>query len=503
VSLKHNLAANYLGQAWVAIVGLAFLPLYAKYLGTEALGLIGVFTLLQTWLTLLDLGITPTLNREMARFSAGGHSAQSIADLLRTLEVVGAALAVAIAVALWAASGYLARNWLQSERLPVGVVAQALAVMGLVIALRFFEGIYRGALLGLQRQVFYNTVNAALATARHVGAAAIVAFFSPTIRAFYLWHGAVSVVAVIALGIAVHHSLPPTPASPQVSGNALAGVRRFAGGMLAITCLSLLVSQVDKLLLSRLLPLGEFGYYTLAATLAGALSLAVAPILQTIYPRLVELVTTDDQSRLAATYHQGSQLVAVTTVPAMLLLTVFPWGVVYTWSGQGQLATQTAPLLFPLALGTFLNALMWMPYQSQLAHGWTGLTIKINVVAVTIIVPAILWLVPRYGAPAAAWLWMALNAAYVLVAIHFMHRRILPGELRRWYVEDIAAPLAGGVLVAMLIAPFAPPPVAGRLLWAAYLAAVGAATAGTALMLAGALRPRALLLARRLAHLEP
>ena len=503
MSLKHNLAANYLGQAWVAIVGLAFLPLYVKYLGTEALGLIGVFTLLQTWLTLLDLGITPTLNREMARFSAGGHSAQSIADLLRSLEVVGAALALAIAVVLWAASGYLARNWLQSERLPVGVVAQALAVMGLVIALRFFEGIYRGALLGLQRQVFYNTVNAALATARHVGAAAIVAFVSPTIRAFYLWHGAVSVVAVIALGVAVHHSLPPTPAAPKLSTDALAGVRRFAGGMLAITCLSLLVSQVDKVLLSRLLPLGEFGYYTLAATLAGALTLAVSPILQTIYPRLVELVTTDDQSRLAATYHQGSQLVAVTTVPAMLLLTVFPWGVVYAWSGQGQLATQTAPLLFPLALGTFLNALMWMPYQSQLAHGWTSLTIKINVVAVTIIVPAILWLVPKYGAPAAAWLWMALNAAYVLVAIHFMHRRILRGELRRWYVEDIVAPLGGGVLVTMLIAPFAPAAVAGRLLWAAYLAAVGAATAATALMLAGALRPRALLLARRWAHLEP
>ena len=45
MSLKHNLAANYLGQAWVAVVGLAFLPLYVKYLGNEALGLIGVFAL--------------------------------------------------------------------------------------------------------------------------------------------------------------------------------------------------------------------------------------------------------------------------------------------------------------------------------------------------------------------------------------------------------------------------------------------------------------------------
>jgi O-antigen/teichoic acid export membrane protein len=501
VSLKHNLAANYLGQAWVAIVGLAFLPLYVKYLGNEALGLIGVFALMQMWLTLLDLGITPTLNREMARFSAGGHSAQSIADLLRSLEVVGAALAAIIAVALWAASGFVARNWLHSEQLSVVVVDQALAVMGLVIALRFVEGIYRGALFGLQRQVFYNTVNAALATARHVGAAAVVAFVSPTIRAFYLWQGAVSIVAVIMLRVAVHHSLPASPTTPKVSRAALEGVRRFAGGMLAITCLSLLVSQIDKVLLSRLLPLGEFGYYTLAATLSGALTLAAAPILQTIYPRLVELVTSGDQSSLAANYHQGAQLVAVTTVPAMLVLTVFPWGVVYAWSGQDRLATETAPLLLPLALGTFLNALMWMPGQSQLAYGWTGLTIKTNLVAVAAIVPAILLLVPRYGAQAAGWIWVSLNAGYVLVAVQFMHKRILTGELRRWYVEDVAAPLGGATLVALLIAPFAPGAGAGRLLWAAYLAGLATATAVTALMLAGTLRPRALLLARRLAYL--
>lgn len=500
MSLKRNLAANYLGQAWVGIVNLAFLPLYVRYLGNEALGLIGVFTLMQAWLTLLDFGITPTLNREMARFTAGRHSAQSIGDLMRSLEVVGAILATFIGLTLWATSGYVARNWLQAQALPIEVVGHALAVMGLVLALRFVEGIYRSALLGLQRQVLYNSINAAMATVRFMGAAAVVAFVSPTIRAFYLWQALVSVVAVAAMALAVHRSLPASPTPPRVSRASLGGIQRFAGGMLAITFLSLLVSQVDKLLLSRLLPLEQFGYYTLAATLAGALNLAVAPILQSIYPRLVELATTGEQSALAKIYHQGSQLVAVATIPAMLLLTVVPWGMVYAWSGQPQLATETAPLLIPLALGSFLNALMWMPYQSQIAHGWTSLTIWTNLVAVAIIVPAILWLVPIYGAQAAGWIWVTLNAAYVLVAIHLMHRRILPGQLRRWYIEDIAGPLAGAAAAFLLIGPFAPPPPASRLLWSTYLVGLGAAMTSTALMFASTLRPRAVLLVRRFAH---
>ena len=48
--LKRNLIANYLGQGWTALMGLAFIPLYIKYLGIEAYGLIGIFALLQGWL---------------------------------------------------------------------------------------------------------------------------------------------------------------------------------------------------------------------------------------------------------------------------------------------------------------------------------------------------------------------------------------------------------------------------------------------------------------------
>ena len=498
MSLRRNLTANYLGQAWVGIMGLAFLPLYARYLGSEGLGLIGVYSLLQAWLTLLDLGITPTLNREMARFTAGAHSAQSVADLMRSVETVGGLLAGLIALSLWLASSHIATNWLRVEGLPIPVVSQALAAMGLVVALRFFEGIYRSALLGLQRQVFYNVLNALLATARFGGAVAVLAWISPTILAFYVWQAMVSLVGVAALALTVRRILPVPSTPPRVSREALREVRGFAGGMLTITSLSLLVSQVDKVVLSRILSLEDFGYYTLAATLGGGLTMAIAPILQSIYPRLVELATIGAADRLAATYHQGAQLVTFATVPAMLVLTVFPWGVVYAWSGQAPLAGATAPLLTPLALGSFLNALMWMPYQSQLAHGWTSLTIRVNVVAVVVIVPAILFLVPQYGAQAAGWIWVALNAAYVIVAVHFMHQRILPGELRRWYVDDIGIPLVGAVVVVIAMRGLTPADSATRLVWVGYLVTVGLASGVATLILAGTLRPRAVLLGRRL-----
>ena len=135
MSLKKNVVANYLGQGWSGLIGLAFVPLYIKYLGIEAYGLIGIFALLQAWLTLLDMGLTPTLNREMARFTAGAHTPQSIRDLLHSLEIICFGAAVLIGLLIWAVSGWLASDWLRADKLPVETVSQAIAIMGGVAAL--------------------------------------------------------------------------------------------------------------------------------------------------------------------------------------------------------------------------------------------------------------------------------------------------------------------------------------------------------------------------------
>lgn len=486
MSLKRNIFANYLGQGWAGLMGLAFVPLYIKYLGLEAYGLIGVFALLQASLALLDMGMTPTLNREMARFTAGAHSQQSIRNLLHSLEIICFSLAVLIALGVWGASGYLARDWLKVDRLPTEIVAQALAIMGLVGALRFCEGIYRGSLFGLQRQVSYNSANALLATLRYGGAVAILAWISHTVAAFFIWQAAISVVTIAVFAVGVHQALPKAPSPVTFSVDALAGIWKFAAGMMGIVLLALVLTQMDKVLLSRLLPLAAFGYYTLAATVAGALYMIIVPISQAIYPHMVELSMLEDRAELAALYHKGAQFVTVLTAPAVILLSMFAGGVVFMWSGNSDLATHTAPILSVLVVGTFLHTLMYMPYQLQLAHGWTSLAIHINMIAVVVFVPAVFWVVPRYGAVGAAWMWVALNGSYVLFSIQFMHRKLIPTEKRRWYFSDVLLPLSGALGVMLLAHPLQPPGYHSRLQWLVFLLISGS----LALVAASALATR-------------
>jgi O-antigen/teichoic acid export membrane protein len=446
--LTRNLIANYLGQGWGALMGIAFVPLYIRFLGIEAYGLIGMFVVLQAWLSLLDMGMTPTLNREMARFTGGVHSETSIRNLLRSVEGIALGIAVFIMLGIWAVSGWLAEDWLQTQDMPVAVAARAFTVMGCVIALRFIEGIYRSCLIGLQRQVLFNSIYSVMATLRGAGAVMILAWVSPTIQTFFIWQGLVSLLSLMMLCAATYHALPGTGPGGRFSISALKNIRRFAGGMMGITFLAVLLTQMDKILLSRLLTLSEYGYYTLATAVAGALYVLNAPITTAWFPRLSELHATHQPALLAETFHQGAQLVSVCMGSAAMILIVFAEPILRVWTQDPGLAGRSAALLSLLALGNLLNGLMHIPYQTQLAHGWTRLTLWLNIVSVAVIVPAILWTTPRYGAEGAAWVWVGLNAGYVFIGIHFMYHKILTTEKWRWYVQDLLLPLLAAGSVA-------------------------------------------------------
>ena len=307
MSLKKNVLANFLGQGWVAVMGIAFVPAYIKYLGIEAYGLIGIFALLQVWLNLLDMGMTPALSREMARFKGGTHNAQSIRDLLRSIELIGVCIALLVAVAIWLASDWLASDWLNVKKMPIHSVAQACALMGIVAALRFIENIYRSSIVGLEKQVILNVVTIAIATLRGLGAVGILVWVSPTIHAFFIWQAIISALSVAILIPILYKALPASQTIGRFSWVAISQIWRYAAGIMLITLLSFLLMQTDKILLSRLLTLEHFGYYTLASLMANSLQMLAGPVDIAFFPRFTEQSSRNDQSSLISTFHLGAQ----------------------------------------------------------------------------------------------------------------------------------------------------------------------------------------------------
>ncbi|OAD21865.1 polysaccharide biosynthesis protein, partial [Candidatus Thiomargarita nelsonii] len=164
--VKLNIIANFTGKAWTALMSLAFIPLYIKFLGIEAYGLIGFFATLQALFGLLDLGLSSTLNRELARYSAQQGQEQKMRDLVRTLETIYWGMAILISVTVISIAPFIAEYWIKAENLSVETVQQSVVLLSIAIAFQWPLSFYSGGLMGLQRQALYNVLNSGLATLR-------------------------------------------------------------------------------------------------------------------------------------------------------------------------------------------------------------------------------------------------------------------------------------------------------------------------------------------------
>jgi O-antigen/teichoic acid export membrane protein len=448
--VKLNIIANFAGKAWTAIINLAFIPLYINFLGIEAYGLIGFFATLQAVFGLLDLGLSSTLNRELARYSAQSGQEQKMRDLVRTLETIYWGMAILISLTVILLAPFIAEYWIKAENLSVETVQQSVILLGIAIAFQWPLGFYSGGLMGLQRQVLYNLLKSGFVTLGGVGAVLILWLVSPTIEAFFTWQVVISLFSTALIALALWHSLPKGKRTAHFDKQLLHSIWRFAAGMTAIAVITLFLTQLDKILLSTLLPLKMFGYYTLASVAAMALSMFIGPIFMALFPKFSQLVALKDNKGLTALYHRSCQLMSVLLLPATLVLAMFSYEVMLLWTGDPITAKNTHWLVSLLVIGNALNGLMNLPYGLQLAYGWTKLAFYANVVAVLLLVPMLIVMVNYYGAIGAAIVWVTLNTGYVLISLQIMHSRLLKGEQWRWYCEDVGLPLIAALATAGL-----------------------------------------------------
>jgi O-antigen/teichoic acid export membrane protein len=485
--LKKNIAANFAGSIWQALMGLVFIPLYIKFMGIESFGLIGIFATLQVIFGLLDVGLGGTLTREMARLSVLPSKEQEMRNLVRTLEVIYWSIAVFVGIAVVSLSPFFAHHWIKAGQLSPQTIEQALLIMGFVMAFQMPIGFYSGGLVGLQKQVLLNIVNVCMNTLRGAGAVLILWLVSPTIQAFLLWQIVISIINTFFLAMFIWRRLPHTDKKAVFQKQLLTDIWRFTAEMSGISIFAVILTQLDKVILSKILSLEMFGYYTLASMIAMNLGRIVGPVFLSIYPRFTQLVSINNQDELKRLYHKSSQLIAVLILPVAIVIALFSYEVILLWTQNPVTAEKTHLLLSILICGSALNMLMNPPYALQLAFGWTRLSLFKNFIAVILLVPLIIYMTTHYGATGAAIAWLVLNLGLFFLEIPIMHYRLLRTEKWRWYWQDVGVPLIAALSLAGLGRLFISGPVS-QFIMLLYLIIISVLTFGIAAIITPATR---------------
>ena len=331
-----NLAGNLIS------IGTSFLlvPVYVRYLGLEAYGLVGFFTTVSSWFALLDLGLLPSLAREMSAHRAGETTTLHAARTFSAVENLFWAVSLISGVIWSLLSDGLATEWFAKTTMTPVILSNALMAMGATIAVRFGSSAYRNALVGLGDQVYLNIFSSAYAITRAL-CIILALSISPSIVTFFICQLLTTVVEAIVLRCRVCMQLEHKWRLPKGQFIYLRPLLKLGLATAGCSLLWVSLTQIDKLILSRTLSLKDFGALSVSLAIVNMLPIIATAIGQGFTPELVALRHETKIAHFNSTFLRAIGITSVALWPPVAMIALFPEEIVWVWTGNAAISPES------------------------------------------------------------------------------------------------------------------------------------------------------------------
>lgn len=455
-TVQKNIVANYLGKIWTGGLNILLIPVYIKFLGIESYGLVGFFASLTSVLGILDLGIGATLNREIAKFSIYEDSIKNQRNLVKTLGVVYWCIALLSFLIVFFSASFISESWLNNKVLEADSSRFSIQMMSISIALNFPVSLYQGGLMGMQKQILVNKIQMIVSTFKNLGVIPVLYFMKPTIEAFFIWQVISSVLSVLIFYFSIWKLLPKQFGGGYFSVQIIKNIWGYAAAVSASAIIGIVLSQLDKMILSKTLSLESFGYYNVASNLASSIWMLIIPFNSALFPKLVQLHESNCIDNLKNIFHKSSQLLSLILYPFCSVLIFFSYQILIIWTHDTSIANNAYQIVSLLVFGVMLNGMVSLPANLAPASGWPMLITYTNLIQSILVIPLIFILVSLYESIGAAVSSVIMNSTYILFMVPYFFNKILKTERKSWYFQDILIPLFISFFVSFCFKIFMP-----------------------------------------------
>lgn len=401
--LSKNITYNFVGQGAVLVLGFIAVRYVFRQLGEDALGIVYFTQTMSIVLcSVLELGICATTVREVSSHSA--DEPEYVHSLIRTASLLYWGLYILLAVGVYWGAPLLAENWISLNTLPVATATRMLQILGVSALVALPRSLYMSLLRGLQRMEFNNAIEAGTMSLQQLGTILILILGGDLFQVVY-W-----LALSYVLGLAVYLVVCARFFSLQalVPGFSKGAVRRnfgFSRHMMAISILALVHTQADKIIVSKLLPIGTFGAYGIASVAVSRATLLTRAIFEAAFPSFSSLYRSNDRSALLSQYRKLQDLLCFAAVP---LFAAVPFAAepLFSYLLNAEAARM---LLLPstfLAIGYYMNGALTVPYAVSLAVGKPEIAARQNFWALFGVLPVTFLLIYYFGLAGAGFSWV-------------------------------------------------------------------------------------------------
>jgi O-antigen/teichoic acid export membrane protein len=408
--------------------------------------------------SLIDMGLATTINRRLAEVRGGQADSGKAKDLVLTVSIYYFAMSGVFGASVAMLADIVCSTWLD---LPPSIQDEsvlAMQIWGLVLALRWPLNLLSGVLNGLESQVQLNIVTFTFSISRTL-LVLLVAYGWDKSIAWYSMIYAVASLAELALLIQMSlRSLPSTGRAAKVNLHEFKDVRAFTAGVAVATLAATAIKYLDKVVVSGAVPVKEFALYQAIFLLSSGLTLISAVVMRAYYPNLTR--SKVDRVRFAAEYHAASRLISSCTAPIAGFMFFNAYAILNLWTQSAAMAAQGELLLRILAVAMVVNSVMQAPQYLLWSAGLSKLSAVNNLIAMVAVVPLTIIMVREFGIVGGGLVWLMYNLVYFAIFPQFLHRNVLRGEKRSWYISDVGKPclrtvgVFGAIWLLPLPAPF-------------------------------------------------
>lgn len=438
----------------MTLIGIALVPMYIEYMGAEVYGLVALYATMQASFNILDLGLSPTISRETARFYSGAISRLEFRQVFRFINLIFCLISLVSGGLLFNSSYFVVERWLHIGNLSPIEVQVSIQIMAICVSLRLLSGLYRGVIVGAEKIVLLSGFSIVVATLRFIGVFVSMHIWGYTPQVFFYHQLFAAIFEICGYAAVCNDLLPNVRDIGQRIGWAFKPIKpvlKFALTIAFTSSVWVVVTQTDKLVLSGILDLAEYGYFSLAVLSAGSIMVITGPISTALMPRMAAIYAEGNSTELIEVYRYATRIVSIFAGTSAATLTICAEPILFAWSGNLELSNATAPIMRLYAIGNGFLAISAFPYYLQYAKGNLRYHLIGNVIMVLLLVPCFVYASIRFGAIGAGTVWIAINGLYLLTWVAYIHKKLEPGLHSSWLMRDVLLILLPIAVVAVII----------------------------------------------------
>src|SRR5690606_11735722 len=118
----------------------------------------------------------------------------------------------------------------------------------------------------------------------------------------------------------------------------------------------IVLTQIDKVLLSEQLPLDQYGYFSLVALVTTGILMLTNPLVQTLLPRLTVLMAEGRRDDMHRLFLAANRFVCTFLFPLAAVIALHAQPLIYAWTGDQVAAQWSRSILCWYALGSAIMA---------------------------------------------------------------------------------------------------------------------------------------------------